>query len=852
MKERIKVAVIADSPFLMTGFANVARSIMTRLPRDEFELHVLGVMHYFIPNKIDPYETYEPVPTNDPMGFRATITFLQRVNPDVLFLIGDPGTLRNRFGTMKLTGRSSMLPAVTYFPIEGIPMGPHVEEQAKMVHGPVTYTKWGQEQLAMKGIDVDYIWHGLDHENFHQYSAEDRQKLRRVVGWEDKFVIGMVGVNKRTNRQPALFEMAKNLIDRGVDDFVLYVHCEEQGDVYMGGWELGWILDEFGVGGNVIMKQAGSRFLSVPAEGNEDPLSLPEPTSYDEALKNLGKLGYMDILNLFDVILDPASAHGFNLPCFLPGTLTQVPNGISKIENIDVGDRVLSDDGRFHRVVNVFETPYVGPIVKIHALGLEYINATMDHPFLCIQRHGDDKKSRDYAKKDIPEWITACEIRVGDYLCVPRKKEIGTLPESIDLAELCPGAKVDGDSIYYESGYCSKNFGYGSIADMFGVSKVAVRQILAFGAGDSYGEKEDILEWAKDNYDSPKQVRYNRILPCEPDLFRLLGYYAAEGCCGSGFVDFAFHSKETEYHSDVAGLISRYFGKDVCTTINGNKTNLKFSGKPIVRFFSELVGNGAHNKHVPFIESISGRAAEEFVIGAWRGDGCISGGFKYSTASESLAYGLADILLRIGFYASVSRKYREDKGITFTITISGKQAVEFEKLMHLGYCPKERTGQNFWMDDKYVYVPVLSVQYVPHSGFVYNMEVEDTNTYTANRAVVHNCAEAARCGVPIIMVDDGFARSEIYGDVAYMMKPTASDYWHTGAVLPLVSPKAMADAVLEMKNDKAMRDRYAVLGKERFDNCKWQPVADLFADKIRKAHTFAVDVVARGEPFIVP
>lgn len=846
--KKIRVAYIGDSPFLHTGFGNVAKGIMSRWDMDRFEVHVLGTMHHYIPRDTAPYETYEPVPHNDPMGFRASVTFIQRVNPDVLFLIGDPGTLRNRFEGIKFAGMGKLMPTVTYFPIEGIPLNPHIIEQARFVFGPVTYTNWGADLLREKGIEVGVAPHGVDHADFRQYSREDKERLKAIVGWEGKTVIGTVGVNKRTNRQPSLIETARVIKDSGVENFVMYLHCQMRGEGFMGGWELDWMPKEFGVEDHIAFKpgQNEDRYFGRPNKAEVDVFSLPLPADKKEAEANLEKLGYIDILNLFDIYIDPAGAHGWNLPaCFIPGTPVETVNGMVSIETVKPGDSVLSHDGFFHSVVSVSETPYSGYATSIKTMGIGEVTCTPEHPFLCVKRSGNDRRGRLGAMKSDAEWVIASEIEVGDYLCVPKSSIRSEMPGRFDLADFCLGAVVDGEEIYYKSGYSPSSFGYGQIAEKFGISRDAVRQILGIGRGQSYAERDDVLAWAEENYETPAPIRYSRFLPCEPDLFRLLGYYAAEGCCGGGFVDFAFHADEEEYHADVSRLVVKYFGKVPSVKHIGNGLHLKFPGKPMVEFFSATVGCDAHNKRVPLIDSLDIECAKEFVVGAWRGDGSMTkNGFRYSTVSESLVYGMAKILMRLGFFASISRADREGRGIEYTLSVTGRQALGFEKILGFGYVNDGRTGQAFWEDDDFVYIPVRSVEMVPYSGFVYNMEVEGSHSYTANRLAVHNC-EAARCGVPIIMVDDGFARHEIFSDVVHMLAPTASEYWHTGAVLPLVSPKKMADAIMKMIDSEDMRRVYGAAGKAKFDKYKWQPTADYFAEKVVAADKFGAEMMAK-------
>lgn len=324
----IKVAYIGDSPFIHSGFGIVANSIMSRWP-DEFEIYVHGIMAHVNPRSLGRYKYYMPVCIHDLMGFKSSIDFIQEANPDVLFVVGDPGTLRNRFATLMLSGLLTPMPTVSYFPIEGLPISKHFVEQAIMVFAPVTYTKMGQTELAKLGAKVDYAYHGVDHANFTMYPEDIRRKLRAKLNWHDKFVIGFIGVNKRSNRLPALIEMLAQLVDSGIRDIVLYLHTEPRGDAFMGGWELDWYIERLGVQDYVQFKVTKQKYIGLKSEAAlEETLKLPKAKNKEEVEKNLARFDYISLMNCFDLYIDPASAHGWNLPasevirCGVPVAMT--------------------------------------------------------------------------------------------------------------------------------------------------------------------------------------------------------------------------------------------------------------------------------------------------------------------------------------------------------------------------------------------------------------------------------------------------------------------------------------------------------------------------------------------------
>lgn len=328
MTEKIRVSYIGDSPFIFSGFGVVAKAIMSRLDPEIFEIFCQGTMYQHYPKNLDEIpamEYYMPSCIHDLMGFKASIDFIQHSDPDVLFLVADPGTMRSRFSTMNLTGRMGKIPIVTYFPIEGAPLNPHIIEQAAISYRPVTYTRWGRDLVNAElearpdtEPDVDWTWHGADHAPFFAYDQSVRKRLRQMVGWDDRFVVGMVGMNKRTNRQPVYIETASILKASGRDDVLFYLHCQASGEMMMQGWELPWLIGSFGVKDQIQLKpnQAEHKYIGRPRkrEGMLSILDRPLPETEEEAQKNLAEMDFIALLNMFDLYLDLASGHGFNLP----------------------------------------------------------------------------------------------------------------------------------------------------------------------------------------------------------------------------------------------------------------------------------------------------------------------------------------------------------------------------------------------------------------------------------------------------------------------------------------------------------------------------------------------------------
>jgi hypothetical protein len=107
-----------------------------------------------------------------------------------------------------------------------------------------------------------------------------------------------------------------------------------------------------------------------------------------------------------------------NPPCFIPGTMITTVRGRVPIEAVVVGDIVLTHDGSWRQVEQVFTRPYVGCLVTLMvAYRPDAIKCTPEHPLLIRKLvSADDRNARVYRDA---EWIPAANVCKGDLVLAP-------------------------------------------------------------------------------------------------------------------------------------------------------------------------------------------------------------------------------------------------------------------------------------------------------------------------------------------------------------------------------------------------------------------------------------------------
>jgi hypothetical protein len=91
--EELVIAAIADSPKLHTGFAAVSNQIYSGFYKAGFNLYTFGILDWQPDiNKQLPYPFWPTTPF-DPMGKEEVIRFVNQVEPDIVWIMIDPGNL---------------------------------------------------------------------------------------------------------------------------------------------------------------------------------------------------------------------------------------------------------------------------------------------------------------------------------------------------------------------------------------------------------------------------------------------------------------------------------------------------------------------------------------------------------------------------------------------------------------------------------------------------------------------------------------------------------------------------------------------------------------------------------------
>lgn len=382
--------------------------------------------------------------------------------------------------------------------------------------------------------------------------------------------------------------------------------------------------------------------------------------------------------------------------CLVQGTFIHTNPGLKQIENVQINDKVLTHKGNFKEVKKLYKRPYKGEVFKVIPWYFsEGVTVTPEHPFFAIKTDKNcswtqglickpteshkricfTESYKNYKKT----WISAKDLEVGDVVIYPKLKDIE--------------------------------------------DKVTINE-------------NDL------------------ILFINNDFCRLVGYYLAEGYTnGRDAFCFTFNVTETDLIEDVRSIVKNIFNIEA----KKGKTDgdLIFYSRSLIKLFQKLFyidrPYRANNKRLPnWALKLPLEKQKEIFVAWWKGD-------KGYTVSRILANQMKIICLRLNILPSIridTMLNFEKRGKHFISNRKIKAKFDLISLDRLSFL-EDKFGllnyENFkkfkskkdirhaWFDEDNIYIPIRKIIINQYDGLVYNLEVQEDNSYVTEAVAVHNC-----------------------------------------------------------------------------------------------------------------
>lgn len=413
-------------------------------------------------------------------------------------------------------------------------------------------------------------------------------------------------------------------------------------------------------------------------------------------LNNLGDISKIkyDEIEDFDLM-------NFSFSCFLPGTLVLTRSGYKNIEDITSEDYVLTHTNTYRKVVKPMSN-YADHIYRLKTMCSEDLMVTGEHPFYVRERsrvHNNNmpnlKRGRGYERKfSEPKWIEAKDLSKDYYVGVAINQE-SNLPK-------WNGVEVN-------SSYAKRG------------NKKLLNNL------NKYFENEDFW-WVVGRYLGDGWVG-NRIDCKGTDIYNL---YI---CCAK---------EELSEITDVLDRLNLISEDFKYKYYDGKSTyNIRIANVEMAKFLQQF-GKYAKNKELTdSILNLPTNLLEVFLSGYMSADGCFTQGRnKCTSVSKKLIYGIGQCVAKVHNtpYSVYINKPREKEHKIEGRVI--KQGLSYS----LSFKTKKGKQDQSFYEDGYLWCPINGLEKEEYNGFVYNMEVEEDNSYTVNNVIVHNCTDLSGAG----------------------------------------------------------------------------------------------------------
>ncbi len=391
--------------------------------------------------------------------------------------------------------------------------------------------------------------------------------------------------------------------------------------------------------------------------------------------------------------------------CFAENTLILTDRGYKNIQDIATGDMVLTHANRFNRVsyCNSRQLECDEKMWSLKTpLGSAITNVTGNHPYYCAKGDFSTRTIKDICWKKVDD-LEANQ----DFLLVPKIKEGDIFKrqdaKNIDLLE------------YYQKPCNLKK---------------------------SIFHKNDV-EYIK-TIRTDKKIMIPRFLPICDDFLSVVGMYIANGCEYKNLIQISIHKDKIKDLVCAKKYFESFNLHPNLNTIN-NCAILSFSSAVFAQLFNKLCGKYSHNKRLPLILNLNKRqmlkVIEKYTLcdGSYTGKDLMVG----ATTSKKLCFELSMILNACGFIGlpqlqknSIKNKNWRD---LYCLTISGMQAHDFGNLINLSFPKPKRTNKKWIETSKFFALKLIKKTIVDYDNLVYNIEIDNDNSYTADNYIVHNC-----------------------------------------------------------------------------------------------------------------
>jgi len=374
--------------------------------------------------------------------------------------------------------------------------------------------------------------------------------------------------------------------------------------------------------------------------------------------------------------------------CLRAGANVLTKNGYKKIENIKIGDEVLTHLGRFKRVWKTIKKHYNGKAYIIKPFCSNEITVTKEHPIYTSKRNSHSYKMHNY------KWV---------------------LPNEMNK------------STAHGMGY-RRRLLYKTYNDIIDIDKIDLLEYIIKKRNNKFC---NFLKYDEEFIWYSNNSKIKRFITIDNDFLRFIGIFLAEGNSNecNNATTFVFNTKE----KNLINFVENYFiNMNIKTRkyVNGNSTVVCCSNKILYNFLKSM-GKKEFKKPFDFLMYLPPKKQIKVLDGWFEGDGWKSNNISYcATNSYDLATFMYNVLLRNNINVNLRKRnvYRYGK----------KNKDQY----YISYNKNSHNNTKTKLENGYKHSAIHHIKEIEIDEDVYNLEVEEDESYVVEQTIVHNCVIA--------------------------------------------------------------------------------------------------------------
>ena len=412
--------------------------------------------------------------------------------------------------------------------------------------------------------------------------------------------------------------------------------------------------------------------------------------------------------------------------CFVAGTSVHTMNGVKNIEDVVIGDEVVTHLGNVKKVVQLHRNP-IGDrnVYDIKIAGSPTISVTDNHRLWSIS----DEQER---WGETPKWNSVGYLRTGDWVALPKKT--GGSPFTLDVKTVLDNLTSDGNNINYRFEYSDTQ-----------VFPCAVwKRMLASG---------EEREWTK-----PSKP-FNRYWTFDDNMMELMGIWYGDGC--------VVHEKNSaremkprsinivSYHNntELIDFVSKTFVEKLGIehlTVSKDKHNMvcmSVNNQYIAYVFKHVFKSGFDGKRLPaFFNTLGYSQILSFLSGLISSDGCVSKeqSITVNLTNPPLVTDIYHLARSVGIPLTMTMMHTYDKKPTGRLGLPCQLFVDKIKKYYsddrLSHLSKELPWNNVRIINGVTFMRLNGK--TPSDSrpeVVYTLGVEDDHSYSVGGIIAENC-----------------------------------------------------------------------------------------------------------------